>query len=329
MPRLKDFVSFDAQTALTVFAQDFALALAAAPVDENWSIQYGLASSSRAIQTTYPLQLSAAGYKERTGDDKLRHLFERSLTMTTKQWVDGVEIEARKAEAPDFVGWGEEPGKIALEAARLPNTLIAAMLTANPLLDFYAYKLPGGSVASTIRLFADNHPVNIFDDAFGTFDNDHSASGINAAMLKAAKLRFRQKKGPNGKPAGLRLTTMLVPAAREEEARDFLDADNAAIVVMNQADTENVAAVASQNRHKGTVKLVVCDELESDDVIYLLDDRSTARPWIVQDSGAPEEIVYDKTSELYKNTGKIAVKYVLDMGISAALPHAIERVTLV
>jgi hypothetical protein len=243
-----NLVSRDAQQALTEFSQEFDAALAVADA-EPWSRRFGLYNSSRSIRTTYPIPVSAAGYVERKGDDKLRSLFERSLSMSPKEWVDGVAEKAIVVEAPDFIGWAGEPARIAKEGARHPNRLVAEMLAANPLLAFYADEKLG--VASTIRLFASNHPVNIFDSSFLTFDNDHSASAIDSTMLKAAKLRFRQRKGPNGKPMGLRVTHMLVPAAREEEAKDFLESDNLVIAVQNVGATENVQHPAQGYRGAG------------------------------------------------------------------------------
>lgn len=326
MGTLYNQVSRDAQIALNDFSSAFDAALALANPD-TWAEQYGLPNTSNAIRTTYPLPISAAGYKERSGDDKLRALFERSMSMTNKEWYDGVEAPSDIVEAPDFIGWTTEPQRIALEAQRLPNTLIAAMLAANPLLDLYRYELPGGSVASTIHLFDNSHPVNILDNTFGTFDNDHSFTAIDEAWVAATKLRFRQKKGPNGQPLGLRFDTLLVPSAREDEALDFFEQDTIIDALLNVAGTENVAAVPKRNRHKGTVRVVVCDELTSDNVIYPLCAASLARPWIVQSAGPVVEIRYDKTSDFWKNTGKLAVKYVKKMGVAAAMPHAIERHT--
>jgi hypothetical protein len=320
-------VSRDAQVALNEFSTAFDQALAVADPD-LWATRFGLANSSRAIRTTYPIPVSAAGYVERSGDDKLRALFERSASMSPVEWVDGVSVKAQIVEAPDFIGWAGEPARIAREGARQPNVQVATMLHANPLLDLYREELPGGSVASTITLFSSSHPVNIFDSDYGVFDNDHLASAIDATMITAAKLRFRKKLAPNGRPMGLRLTHLLVPAAREQEALDFFESDNLILAVQNVGKTENVGGVPTNNRHKGTVEVVVCDELLDDDIIYALDGNKGCFPWIIQDGGAPEEIRYDKDSDYYKNTGLIGVKYVLQMAVAGALPHAIERITL-
>src|SRR6187455_2532562 len=96
-----DLVSRDAQLALTEFSSEFDAALALGEVDQ-WAKSFALVNSSRAIRTTYPIPVSAAGYVLRQGDDKMRSLFEKSISMSPVEWVDGVAELARIIEAPDF-----------------------------------------------------------------------------------------------------------------------------------------------------------------------------------------------------------------------------------
>jgi hypothetical protein len=202
------------------------------------------------------------------------------------------------------------------------------MLHANPLLDLYTTKLPGGNAASTIRLFAANHPVNILGTVAGVFSNTGlTSTKIDAALLEVIKTKFRKRLAPNGKPMGLRVSHLLVPAALEEQAKGFLESDNLVIAVQNAGGTI-VGGVPTNNRHKGSIQLVVGDELEDDDLIYFLDLPSGCSPWIVQDTGSPEEIRFDKDSDMYKKSGYIGVKYVTAQAAAAALPHAIECVQI-
>ncbi len=320
-------VSHDAQQALTEFSNQFDLAFSAADPETQWCREGGFVNSSRAIKTTYPIPLDAAGYKKRGGDEKMRRLYVRSLSMKPVEWYDGVEELASIVEAPDFIGWAGAPARIAREGIRFPNKLVATMLHANPLLDLYKEELPGGSVASTIRLFADVHPVNVLDDSFGTFDNDKTGTGIDAATIKDMKHHFRSIKAANGEHMGLNLTHVYVPAALEEAAKDFFESDNLILAVENAGGTI-VGGVPTNNRHKGTVTVVVCQELLDDNMIYGLDLSADVPAWILQDGGAPEEIVYDKTDAKYKDTGMIGNKYVMLMAVAACLPHAIVRYTI-
>ncbi len=64
------------------------------------------------------------------------------------------------------------------------------------------------------------------------------------------------------------------------------------------------------------------------DKVYFINANHGAKPWVLQDGGAPEEISYDKTSDFYKDSGRLGKKFVLLMDLIACLPHAITRVDL-
>ncbi len=306
-----NLVSRDAQRALEEFSEAFAMALAQAPT-EQWAKELGFYFSSRALKTTYPIPFGAAGYAEFKGDMKYRTLLEKSLTLKPKTWQDGVSELASVVEAPDFIGWGTEPQRIALAGDALLNEIVATLLEANGTLGIYE-----DTALSAYTFFDDAHPFNLFDTGLGTFDNDITGSGTNSttANLVLAKQRFREIKAANGKPLGLKMTHVMVPPALEETWRDLLERD---LIV------ESSAAV--DNRHKGTVKIVVNDQLTDDNQWYPLAlNKPGLFPWVVQDEGGPEEIRSDKDSPLYKSQLKVGVAYVKRANAALALPHCIQR----
>jgi hypothetical protein len=332
-------VSRDASRALEEFSNEFSSALVLGAF-EAWAGMFGLTRTSSAIKTTWPIPISAAGYHEFKGDHKYRHLYHRSLSMTTKQWQDGVEEFARVIEAPDFIDWAGEPGRIATEWLRQPQVLVADMLALSsldgPLLDFY--RDADSDTASTRRLFAADHPYNVLDPDLGDFDNtlDTTVAEIQSgAFFDAANDHFSSILGPNGKPLGLRMTggNCLVPATRENLFKNTLQFDTIVRTVNNVgtigATSNVVAGVPQNNIYKGTVGYTRADELADQDHFYALAaGRPGLYPWIVQTAGAPEEFLFDKSSERYKNTLKVAVSYVGDMAAAACLPHGILRVRI-
>lgn len=305
-----DLISRDAQRALEEFAQDFAAAMTQGAV-ETWAKDLGLYRASRALKTTYPIPVSAAGYKELKGDLKYRSLFEKSLDLKPKTWQDGVEELASVIEAPDFIGWTGEPAAIAAAGQALTNDIIATALEANP------------ASWTGKNFFASDHPVNVFKTSVGTFDNDITGAGTDPTLanLAIAKSNFRDIKGPNGKPLGLRMTHVLVPASQEETWKDLLEQD---LIIQSRDGGDTFGAV--NNRHKGTVKPIVADELTNDSQWYPLAlNKPGTYPWIVQDEGSPEEIRNDKTSDHYKRTLKVSIAYILRGNGALALPHAVQR----
>ncbi|MFA5706317.1 MAG: Mu-like prophage major head subunit gpT family protein [Candidatus Neomarinimicrobiota bacterium] len=315
-------ISGDAQRALEEFSTEFDAALAAEEA-VPWSRMFGVAHTG-LFRATFPIPVSSAGYVARKGDDRYRTLFERSLTMIPEEFHDGVEAKALEVEAPDFIGWGGEPARIARETRRFANVLTAAMLEANGRLSFYADRDLG--TASAYNLFDDTHPGNVFDDSVAAFDNLHTAAAINAAMMKAAFIRFATRPAPNGKPMGLTPTHMIVPSALAQEAKDFLESDNIQTALTQGANATTPAGYTN-NRWKNIVELVVAKELTNATYVYLIDANGPA-PWITQVAETPEEIRFDKDSDYYKRTGKIAIGYNLVAGVAGALPHAIERIQI-
>ncbi|MCL4690877.1 MAG: hypothetical protein KJ007_20175, partial [Burkholderiales bacterium] len=186
-----NLISRDAQIALQEFSEEFSAALAQGAVT-TWAKDLGLYRASSALKTTFPIPISAAGYKELQGDIKYRKLFEKSLSMTPKTWQDGVEELASVIEAPDFIGWTSEPAAIALAGQSLLNEIVAGLIEANGALEFDGK-----------TMFAADHPFNVLNAGAGTFDNDN-AGAVSVDSLKEAKEAFRKIKGPNGKPLGLR-----------------------------------------------------------------------------------------------------------------------------
>lgn len=303
-----NLVSQDAQRALEEFAQDFAAALVQEPARE-WAKEFGLYKASRALKTTWPIPVTAAGYKEFLGDLKYRSLFEKSLSLVPKTWQDGVAELASIVEAPDFIGWGAEPAAMATAAKSLLNEIIAGRLEANPV------------CWDTKNFFASDHPVNIFDAAAGDFDNDITGAGTDPTVnnLAQAMTNFSLIKAPNGRSLGLRMTHVLHATAKTELWRNILEKD---LII----EAVGAAFGSVNNIYKGTVIPVPCDEFTDDDQWYPLAlNKPGMKPWIAQDEGSPEEIRQDKTDALYKTTLKVGIAYILRGNGELALPQCVQR----
>lgn len=303
-----DLVSTDAQTAQTQFVAEFLQNLEAGAV-QQWATDLGRYLQSNALKTVWPFSISAAGYEEFTGDMRFRKLAEKSLELKPKTYQDGVEELASVIEAPDFIGWADEPTRMANEGLRLPNSIIATALEAGT-----------SAVCWDGEYFFDtDHPVNIYDAGEGTFSNLTGSRALSVANLATAKKEMRQKKAANGKPMGLRVTHILVPSDLEETALDITERD---FVIENGGTSD----VPMPNRHKGTVKVVVADELtDTNDWYAIALNRPSIYPWIVQTMPTPEIILHDKTSSKYKETLKIAIAIVLRGNGALAWPHCIHR----
>lgn len=302
-------LSRDAQRALEEFHQDFTMALTQGPVDA-WAKENGIYKTvGPSVKLTFPVPVSAAGYAEFKGDVKYRDLFEKSLSFVPKTWQDGVSALASVIEAPDFIGWTAEPAAMAQAAASLPNEIVGGLLESNP------------TCWDGVAFFHASHPVNVFDDSFGTFDNDVTGAGTDPSIanLKIMFKNFATRKAANGKNAGLRLTHIFHPPAQTETWRQLLQQDR-----IIQALGTSFGSV--DNIYKNSVKAVCCNELTDDSKFYPAAlNKAGMVPWVVADQGAPEEIRSDKDSDLYKRTLKVGLAYILRGNAALALPQCIER----
>lgn len=303
-----DLLTQDAQAALRAFDMAFVAALAEAP--EPWARGIGISHTSSLLKTTWPIPLSAAGYVALDGDLKYRRLAEKSFTLVNETWQDGVSELASTIEAPDFIGWGEEPQRIALDAVALPNRLVATLLAAGEATDCWDGKF----------FFDTAHPCNAADGSITTtFDNYHASRAVTSDNFALALKEMRAIKGPSGKALGLRVTDVLVPASLEQDMRKVL---NQGIIVQTNADGDYGAV---DNIHKGAANLVVGDELEDGYWYTVSRNRPGMAPWVVMDAGAPETIISDKTSDLYKRTLKIGYASIMRCVAGLAMPQCIHR----
>ncbi len=325
---------------LEKFDNAFRGALAIAAPEENWAAKHGLVVSTDALKTTFPIPLDAAGYKEFKGEMKYRNLYHRSISVfNDKTWQDGVEILAKKLEMPDFYGWGEQPGKMAVEWSRLPNTLVALMLEANPGLELY--RDPDTGTLTSRALFATDHPWNILIPAMGVNDNTMDttqAEILNGTFFKNIKKKARGFRGPNGQRLGLRATggTILCTGEREDILDEALKSDTVIRIIQADGDITppatagtSVGGVTQNNRHKGTMSYTVADELTtaSDDYLYvMLTGNNDAHPWVVMQESAPEVIICDENDAKYKERFLVSYSASGEAKAAPMLPQRIIRV---
>jgi phage major head subunit gpT-like protein len=303
-----NLISQDAQRALEEFSEEFSAAFAAGPV-QQWAKENGIYKMSNALKTTYPVPVHAAGYQELKGDIKYRAIFEKSFSLEPKTWQDGVAELAAIIEAPDFVGWTDQPAAMAAAGASLQNEIIAGLLEAN------------GLCWDGQNFFDSDHPVNVFESSEGTYDNDFTGAGtdVTATNLGLAMAHFDGLKNPNGKPAGLSMTHVFHPPSQRQAWKQLLENDLLLTTIGTSFGAVN-------NIYKGSIVPVCCNELTDSSKWYPAAlNKPGMKPWVVQDAGAPEEILSDKTSHLYKTTLKVGIAYVMRGNGGLALPQCIAR----
>lgn len=343
MPLHKHTVgSRTATRALEDFRTDFQGALVLADVN-LWAATLGLVVTGDFFgPVTFPLPVSAAGYREFRGEMKYRTLYDRAMSFTTKKFQDGVKALAEKIRMPNFLGWVDEPSRIALEWKRMPNVVIAEMLESGsgadgPVLELY--RNPETLAAGTRQLFASDHPYNVIPGMVaGTFDNDRDTTYADirsGKFFEDADVYYSAIMGPNGKPLGLSMDggTVLHPNTLNSLFRKALEQDNTIVPVSNAGvpdATASVVAVAQQaNMWKGQVSRINARELTVGTVFYTVaSGLPNAYPFVVLQGETPEEIIHDESSEMYKASLEVAYNSIGDVNGGAAMPHKLCKWTI-
>jgi phage major head subunit gpT-like protein len=304
---IHNYVSADAKRALEQFRADFRAAFMQ-DTAEQWARDLGVTIKTDALKVTLPVPISAAGYIERKGDRVFRRLAEKSFSFSARMWQDGFAEFAEIVEAPDFIGFGAEPQAMAAAASQLMNEIIAAKLIANAVQDFdgKAY-------------FATDHPINVASPSAAAgkvFSNLITGTGTNltAANVGVARKNFRNIKGPNGKPLGVRLKGIAVPPALEETARQI---SLSGLIVNGNAAVDNI--------ERG-LRYWVVDQLGADSDIkwYPIGEKTGMYPWALVDRGGPKTLVLDKTSAMYEREGKIGLASELEAEGSLCFPQLVQ-----
>lgn len=342
-------VSRDAALALTEFSDQFSTALVLTDPQgwDDFGLSYTLGNAAGTV--TFPLPIDAAGYKEFKGEVKYRRIYSRSMSFRTKQWYDGVEEFVRVIESDQFSGWLQTPANMARAWKQLPLDLLATLLQGvdpvtnapaayvGPLLDLYKDK--DSNTASTINMFAATHPCNIFEPGFGVFNNLRTtthADIANGNWYKDLAAYAASVRGANGKPLGITVSDskVLNPTSLTHEFKAYLENDNLITAISNagalNATANVVAAAQRKNLAFGQVSATEVKEFSLvngwDQIFYVvLGGAPELYPWVALADSAPEESLFDKSSEFCRETKKVKVNYVGNANVGAAMPHKIVR----
>jgi phage major head subunit gpT-like protein len=304
--RTYDLVPHDVQAALNEFSEEFMVAYA--QLEEPALVALGAQRSTQAAKVTFPFPIYAPQFRAFTGEMWYRSLAEKSIELIPGTFQDGVKLLARLIESIDWMGWGEQPAAMAMNARTHMAELIAAALDA------------GTSVVTPwdgLAFFHAAHYINPGKKSAGTFANYTTGRALSADNIKLAKAEMRAIPAPNGKPGGRKLTHVLVPTALEGTLDEIV---------------HNTFVVASGT--VGPVENLLKNSFEPMSSAFLTDlddwyaisvpDR-TSIPWVSIEKGSPEEILQDKTDALYKNSLEIAYAVLMERVVGLGDPHTMIR----
>lgn len=234
--------------------------------------------------------------RELVGDRVMQNIAERSYDIVNKDRDLSLEIHRDQIETAIQGGYAVSMQLLAETAAKYPDQLIATLMQAG---------------SSTLCFdqqyyFDTDHPVSLSDASLSTYSNyDASGKSLTLDNYVSVRAAMMARKGENGLPLGVRPNLLVVPPQLEHIARQIATSS----LIINTAGASPAAgAAAMENVMKGTVEVLVIEELANEATAwYLLDTRRVVKPFVYQSRREISFEMLGMDSEHFKKTNKIAI----------------------
>lgn len=253
------------------------------------------------------------GFNKWLAERVYQNLVTRTITITPDDYEDTVAVD-RNAILDDKIGiYTPALQMLGLNAAKLPDTLLAATMAAGASTTTYDGQF----------FFDTDHPIN--PDApteFGTQSNFFASKPLTWTNYQYVRAKMRSFRGANGIPMGVNPTTIVVPPSLEVQANTILHAQNIGVPVVGSGGAGDPGGAAGQSNvlANSQVKVVVFEELEAIDPTgwYLLDNSLPASAFVFVDRQAPkmvlrvdpaDPVVFDQKKFVYGVDARLAVGY--------------------
>lgn len=290
----KDLVSADVNTRLTLFSM--LLTQSWYGLQQHEIVELGLQDSTTALNYKMPIPIGSPFFTQWINGIKYRDVSHLMLAVTVGDWADGVRAEVKKLQSDEWSGyaWGQQPTEMAAASAEIAVRLHALALEAGETTASVENALEGDA-STTIKIFAQNKPVDPQGESSVAYDNLFTGSGTGAmATADAAPLtltnidrvwhHIRTVKAQNGRDyRDLVWRYVEVPPTMELKARRYFENQGDANAKVIEASGSSTAEVEKPNtaRQYG-IKVIVNPYLTVADTWYpICVTRTMAKcPWI-------------------------------------------------
>lgn len=241
---------------------------------EPWWRKLATLIPSKSETNTYGWMDKIPKLRKWVGQRVVQNVAARSQILTNETFELTESVPKEKIADDQYGLYAPLAQQMGQQAAKWPDQLIASVMGENPV------------CFDGKTFFASDHPVNMDDASFGTYDND-LALALTATNYGTARATLRGFKGADGQPIGARGSLLVVPPSLEETALQILNNDFLPGFVQGSSAAGNVGNMP--NVWKGSADLLVIDELESDPTEwYLLDNTNVIKPFVFQLREAPQ-----------------------------------------
>ncbi len=229
-----------------------------------WYTKVSTTLPSNTLIGTYAWMARIPKMREWLGPRVLNNISNHEYTLKNKDWEDTVSVDRNEMEDDNLgVFTGMVVPELGRQAKQLPQTEIAA-----------AIENTTDTTFDDLTFFNGSHTL----DPAATQSNLITTNALTLANYESSYSAFRSLKGEDGLPLKVRPTILLVPPQLEIAARKIVNAG----LVANTAGTAGV-----DNVMVGSAEIVVAEELTSATTWYLIDGRSSIKPFIWQNRKSP------------------------------------------
>lgn len=231
---------------------------------------------SNTRSNTYAWMDTIPRFREWVGERVVRSLIARAYVIPNKDWELTLEVDRNDIKDNNLGLAGVSAASLGQSAAKWPDEVMADVIkagTTNLAFDGQPF-------------FDDSHPVDSGNPGSATYSNLLTGTPLTPANFAAARAAMGSFVSMNGRPLGVRPTTLLVPPQLRLVADTIL---NASIIAPAVGFGGNANGVAVSNVQTNAAQVVEVPEFADEPTVwYLVDQSKPIRPFIFQLREAPK-----------------------------------------
>ena len=324
-----------AQRAIEEFRLDLMVNQATMP--DDWTQKYGITIPGGTTKDTFPLDFSAVKYQERLGQNAAAETPQsRDIQLTKREFRVAKMGSLRRIQEGDFAyirSWQQGSAqfaraKVALRAKLLKTALEAGTST------YWGYSADQPTGVEGVYYFATTHKVHPFNPKMTilssgatTWSNyQASATPLGTANLFQELDSMLYVPHFDGELLGTEGDALLLPTSLVGVARRMFDQQ------AFRSDGETSSVQLSNEFYGRPMAREHASQLAGTDATadyYILSTGTIAQgfePWVVAEDAADEILIWDESSDFYKDTHMIKVEEVTMLNVALAWPHGIHYV---
>jgi phage major head subunit gpT-like protein len=237
-------------------------------VPEHWKVKATRQNSS-TFQSVYSYTDELPQLRKKAGARVRQGMTVRSFAVTNDPYEFTLVIPRRDIMFDQLGVYSERASQLGRTSARWYEDMVTAVQLANPTC------VDGGA------FYASSHPVNPDVGAFGTYQNDFTATPLTVDNFWLMVATMMSYKGADGVPLGLTPTVLEVPPALGKKGNDVIANALAAQTIYSGATPVGGAAIQNSIPMLTNVKLHINERLTSATQWYV-HSTSVWSPFVVQ-----------------------------------------------